>query len=524
LVVTVVPADAGTVTVEPEGAAYPDSTVTFIATPAAGYVFAGWEGDLSGTENPASLLMDGPKAVTARFTTISVITVESDPSRLPCIVDGADYTTPVVFDWSEGSIHSLSVDSLILRNEGFRLSFTGWNGHTGRVRTITVGPSDEMWTARFEQQFRLTVAVEPPQAGTVSGVPADPWSSSGASVQLRALPGPGSAFLGWAGDASGNTNPLDFLMNGAKTITARFGNKPPIVTAPDTSFAEDGTLILADPRIRTWVSDENDSPESIVFRFFPGPALVVDTVAVGLRIRTTVPDWNGNEILIVSATDPSGGEGRDTLTVTVTPVPDPPSAFALLSPPTDLVLAEKPDTLRFEWEPASDPDGDPIVYTFTLDTSAAFSGSQQLVCPGLTEPGIVMPWTMTGWGKGTYHWTVSASDGTGLETACANNFSFSLDYIEAPASFVLMQNFPNPFNAGTKVEFGLPTAGRAKVQVFDIRGRLVRTLADGSFTEGFVSVHWDGSDDDGRRLASGLYVIRMTAGRFHATRKAVLLP
>jgi uncharacterized repeat protein (TIGR02543 family) len=523
LAVTMDPAGAGTVAVGPHGAAYADSIVTLTATPADGYVFAGWEGDVTGTDNPASLLMDGPKTVTARFIVVSRITVATDPSGLPCNVDGEAYETPVTFDWQAGTRHTLSVDSLIATGEDERLRFAGWSDGAGRVRSVTVGPSDGGLTARFERQFLLTVTVEPPQAGTVSDMPPDGWLNAGNAVRLRALPGPGSAFLGWAGDASGAANPLDVTMNRAKTITARFGNKPPVVTAPDLSFAEDSALILADPMIRTWAADENDSAESLVFRFFPGPALVVDTVVIGPRIRTAASDWNGNETLIVSATDPSGGVGRDTLTVTVTPVPDPPSGFSLLSPAANRVYPEKPDTVSFEWEPASDPDGDAITYVFRMDTTASFSSPRLMVYPGLTEPDLTVAWA-GGWGPATYHWTVTASDGTGRETASAESFSFLLDYIDAPASFVLRQNFPNPFIAGTDVEFGLPAAGRARVQIFDIRGRLVRTLADGSFTEGFVTAYWDGCDNDGKRPAAGLYVIRMTAGRFHASRKAVLLP
>ncbi len=526
LAVTVVPAGAGSVIVGPEGAAYPDSTVTLTATPAAGFVFARWEGDLSGTDNPASLLMDGPKAVTARFVAVRRITVSTDPHGLSCTVDGTVFSTPVVFEWVEGSTHHLSTDTVIPTFQRTRLRFIEWNDGSVSDRSYTVGASDDSLTARFRQQYLVNVGFEPSAGGWVSGAPSSPWLDSGSAVRLTAVPAEGFTFLRWRFDWGGvpsAENPIDLTVDSPILIVAQFSNRPPVVHAPDTSFAEDEALILPDPLIRSWASEGNDSPAYLVFRFYPGPALLVDTIAIGLRIRTAVPDWNGTEKLIMVAGDPGRGEGRDTLTITVTPVPDPPSDFNLLTPVADHVFPEIPDTLRFEWEPASDPDGEAVSYTFRMDTAAAFSSPRLLVYPRLSGFRLDIPWHK-GWTPGGYHWTVTASDGTGLETTCANNFSFSLDFIETPASFELRQNFPNPFNAGTDVEFGLPTAGRAKVQVFDIRGRLVRTLADDSFTEGFTTAHWDGSDDDGRRLASGLYVIRMTAGRFHGSRKAVLLP
>jgi hypothetical protein len=522
LAVSVVPPGSGTVSVGPWGKAFADSVVTLTASPADGYAFSGWEGDLTGAGNPASLRMDGPKNVTARFVAVSRYTMTSDPAGLPCRVDGEAVTTPVTFDWIEGSLHSVSVDSLIPAGEGSRLHFLAWNGLYGPSVFFSVEPEDAVWTARFERQFALAAGAVPPDGGSIEGAPADPWIRSGTVLRLTALPAAGFAFLGWSGDVSGTGNPIALTMDRARSVVARFGNKPPVVAGPDLSFAEDGTLILTDPQIRNWAADENDPVSSLTFRFQPGPQLSADTVEAGIRIRSARPDWNGRDVLIVSAMDPSGGEGKDTLSVAVTPVPDPPSPFVLISPPAGAIIGEKPDSLVFSWQAASDPDGDAVTYVFRLDTSAAFSSPRLFVTRGLTAPDLLVVWEKD-WGPGIYHWKVTAADATGRETECSAGFPIRMEFSAAPAACVLKQSYPNPFNAATAVEFGIPDPGRVKLEVFDLHGRRVRTLADGWFREGFVERIWNACDDKGNRVAAGIYVIRMTAGRFHASRKAVLV-
>ena len=94
-----------------------------------------------------------------------------------------------------------------------------------------------------------------------------------------------------------------------------------------------------------------------------------------------------------------------------------------------------------------------------------------------------------------------------------------------PKAFFLAQNSPNPFNPATMISFNLPEGASEQVslKVFDLRGRLVRTLVDGAGEAGTYSVFWDGRDHAGRRVSSGVYLYRMQAGEFIQTRKMVLL-
>lgn len=91
---------------------------------------------------------------------------------------------------------------------------------------------------------------------------------------------------------------------------------------------------------------------------------------------------------------------------------------------------------------------------------------------------------------------------------------------------LLYQNTPNPFNPSTTITFDLPAewnAERVSLRVYDLRGALVKVLADEDFQEGRHSVQWDGSDAQGRAVASGVYFYRMEAGGRSLVRKMILL-
>jgi hypothetical protein len=93
-----------------------------------------------------------------------------------------------------------------------------------------------------------------------------------------------------------------------------------------------------------------------------------------------------------------------------------------------------------------------------------------------------------------------------------------------PVRFALLQNRPNPFTGGATIGFELPRTERVRLEVFDLQGRQVRTLADGGYPAGRWSVDWDRRDDRGRRASPGIYLYRMSAGTFREQRKMVLLP
>ncbi len=93
----------------------------------------------------------------------------------------------------------------------------------------------------------------------------------------------------------------------------------------------------------------------------------------------------------------------------------------------------------------------------------------------------------------------------------------------APVATVRLQpNRPNPFSARTTVRFDLARAERVALRVYDVTGRVVRTLASGEFAAGSHALDWDGRDEQGTPLGAGLYFCRLEAGAARATRRLVL--
>ena len=87
----------------------------------------------------------------------------------------------------------------------------------------------------------------------------------------------------------------------------------------------------------------------------------------------------------------------------------------------------------------------------------------------------------------------------------------------------LSQNYPNPFNPQTSIGFSLKARGYVELSIYDVGGRLVRTLANESRAAGAYELTWDGRDERGQAVASGVYFYRLVAAEFTQTRKMVLL-
>jgi hypothetical protein len=101
--------------------------------------------------------------------------------------------------------------------------------------------------------------------------------------------------------------------------------------------------------------------------------------------------------------------------------------------------------------------------------------------------------------------------------------SFEADVTVPRAVLALDQNRPNPFNPSTRIGFSLDRDTHARLAVHDATGRLVRTLVDGPRRAGPYTETWDGCDARGLRVASGVYVIQLSAGGASLTRRALLV-
>lgn len=92
-----------------------------------------------------------------------------------------------------------------------------------------------------------------------------------------------------------------------------------------------------------------------------------------------------------------------------------------------------------------------------------------------------------------------------------------------PEQFVLSQNYPNPFNPSTNIEYGLPKTAYVVLKIYNILGEEIRTLVQEQQSPGIKTVVWDGTNNRGLDVASGIYIYQIKAGDFRSTRKLMLL-
>ncbi|MCW8813522.1 MAG: C25 family cysteine peptidase [Chlorobium sp.] len=92
-----------------------------------------------------------------------------------------------------------------------------------------------------------------------------------------------------------------------------------------------------------------------------------------------------------------------------------------------------------------------------------------------------------------------------------------------PTDYVLKQNYPNPFNPQTRIRFAVPEDAYVKLNIYDINGMLVRTLEEGNKSVGRYEVIWDGKNNFGSKVGSGVYFYRLQANSFIQVKKMILL-
>ncbi len=92
-----------------------------------------------------------------------------------------------------------------------------------------------------------------------------------------------------------------------------------------------------------------------------------------------------------------------------------------------------------------------------------------------------------------------------------------------PDKYTLQQNFPNPFNPRTAIQYELPNHELVQIVIFDLLGRQVKRLVDSYQDAGTRSIFWDATNDNGQQVSAGIYIYQLQVGGFFQTRKMVLL-
>lgn len=530
--ITVIPPQGGHVEVKSfTDSAFAYNIVRLTAVPENNYEFDYWSGDYSGTADTVQILMDSPKNINVHFIPLREITITTNPSGMDFTADGETYTAAQFFQWREGSVHELGIDSLIQPDENTRYIFSEWSTGDARCFNYTVPEFNEEITGDFLTEFKIYATVNIEDAGSVVLTPPGEWFKQGSQVKFQAFPQGWYTFIRWSGDLNEEENPVTVSIDSSLRVEAIFGNYPPVVALPDTFFNEDDTLTLSFDSFDLWISDENNPDSTLKVYFHKGNHInfFSDSSFEEIKIFSIKSNWYGIDSLLIQAEDPLAERGEDFFKIEVLSRADPPGEFSLISPADNFEISVWPDSVHFTWQDAYDPDpGDSVSYKLELDTTRNFNSLHLMIKEDIPVSRYDMAWLDT-YPECIYFWQVTAVDNYDSTAKCRDIFSFHLNTgiddnsSTVPDKFFLDQNYPNPFNQNTVLRYGLPAAANVKLFILNSSGQRVRTLISGNRRAGFYSTEWNGADENRTLVSSGIYFIILRTDGFMKVRKVLLL-
>lgn len=351
-----------------------------------------------------------------------------------------------------------------------------------------------------------------------------------------------------------NINTISGFQNAAFLIRAK-GTKTGVANQPPIARGSISKSQAVVNETLTFDASQSSDPDGQItqYRWEFG-----DGSASNLTVATHAYSQPGTYAVRLTVTDNQGATGQVQGQVTITGGNNQaPIARAQISPNPALIN----QNISFNGATSSDPDGQITqylwsfgdgttspqsvtthayaqagTYTYTLtvtDNGGAIgqtSGqititatpSRLTVSPvnGTVAVGGAQTITVTfdaqGLAEGNYQGQLSITSNGGnltlpVRITVSNAVHVAENNSDLPRAFVLEQNYPNPFNPETMIRYSLPSAGEISLLIYDVRGRLIKMLAAGSKAAGEHVVHWNGRDNDGQPVASGVYFYRLEA-------------
>ncbi len=290
------------------------------------------------------------------------------------------------------------------------------------------------------------------------------------------------------------------------TLTVTRVNVAPVFTAKltDTTIAQGATLTFTYK-----ATDANADP--VTFSLVNPPSGASISTA---GVFTWTAAYNASGVIKISALVSDGDLASVTsANVTVTKVNVKPVKVSQY--PVTLPTVSK-NTVQPFWVIVNDANGDAITYTWYVNNVVVKTGSDSSYSKGWTDS------------HGTAEIVkVVFADPSGLKDSVTWNFTITRvarDEGVIPTEFGLSQNYPNPFNPSTVIRFDLPKEAPVTLEIYNILGVKVRTLMSGeAASAGRYTAVWDGRDESGATVTTGVYLYRIIAGDFHASKKMMLL-
>jgi hypothetical protein len=312
------------------------------------------------------------------------------------------------------------------------------------------------------------------------------------------------------------TDPCGKSASDTIQVTVTPVNDPPVISAlPALIFNEDDSLLYP---IRNWfdyVTDADNADSMLSFRVFSSRK--VKAVRRGDHfLFTAAPNWFGTSKLKLIVKDRGGLADTTTLAVNINPINDPPVIRGL---PDSLSFHNNTSTELNLWEFAHDVETPDSLLNFTFAASKKGlsmnfdkkTGLLRLGAPNFTGVNYLSI-TVKDWKN------AAARDTLIVRVQSTTITSVAATGAQLPTEFVLLQNYPNPFNPTTMIRFGLPHEAAVRLEILNLSGQHVAMLMNEHKPAGYHEMLWDAGG-----LSNGVYFYRLTAGKFSAMKKLMLI-
>ena len=255
-------------------------------------------------------------------------------------------------------------------------------------------------------------------------------------------------------------------------------------------------------------------------------------------------DWGTYTYHVTAQYDDHESIATNQVEVTLSNVA--PDAVMLISPGDGLEVSVDSDNLEeevaFIWTAAVDADNDPVSYILyswglvngdTVEVYVDSANGEPLTTTGifLSNGTLAEAAIEAGVSEMTWNWDIWSTDGFEVTPSSSGVRTMTIDISELlgidgaslPTVFALHNNYPNPFNPITNIHYDIPEVSEVTLEIYNVMGQRVRTLAQGSHEPGRYQIVWNATNDFGQGLSSGMYIYRIQAGDFVSVKKLVLM-
>ncbi len=403
-----------------------------------------------------------------------------------------------------GALTTLLDDQSPLTNEEFEIGTASFTPQTTGIYYIGFyGYSDQDQFNLYVDNFRITVTGSDIVSGITSGGTANPD------------PAPiNNPVTG---------NPLDTSLTiegitGTPIITVLTEWAPPTVELPNAGL----TFVLSGTTFSGTTITINHNlgfvPAQIAYRIEPGTWNLLTSSSPGVN------NWNATTVTFTLSGKAAGDLGF------VFPQQEGQTLPVTLSNFTAVVTSENFVNIAWMAETETNHSGYNIFRNETKDLENAVKINAQLIDKG-TAVGTQISYFYTDFEVYTnmmyYYWLESvALDGSSqfygpLTVTIGDPAQEPLPPV-VPMVTKLYNAFPNPFNPNTNIRYSLKEVGKVKIEIYNMKGQKIKTFTQEHNSPGYYQVSWDGRDENGRSVASGIYLYRLTTANYTSAKKMVL--